>query len=215
MSNNAGPAAAQGGTVREGILYVLSAPSGAGKTSLCREIIDFFPNLRQSVSFTTRPMRKGEMDGQDYHFVDQRTFEEMTRQNAFAEWAEVHGNLYGTSLATLENGRLQGVDLLLDIDCQGAAQLRKNYRQGVYIFILPPSMEELQRRLQGRQTDMPEIIERRLNNAREEIRQVIAYDYVVVNADFAAAAEELKSILRAEACRAGRVLPTLTGVFNF
>ncbi|MFA5514947.1 MAG: guanylate kinase [Desulfuromonadales bacterium] len=213
MSNDASEPI-QGG-IREGILYVLSAPSGAGKTSLCREIIDFFPNLRQSISFTTRPLRKGEIDGKDYHFVDRAAFEEMISEGAFAEWAEVHDNLYGTSLATLEDGRRQGVDLLLDIDCQGAAQLRRNYRHGVYIFILPPSMEELQGRLEGRKTDAAAVIERRLLNARDEIRQAVFYDYVVVNAEFAVAAEELKSILRAEACRVGRVLPALAGIFDF
>ncbi len=203
------------GKIREGILFVLSAPSGAGKTSLCREIIAFFPNLRQSISFTTRQIRNGERDGEDYHFIDQSTFEMMIRSGAFAEWAQVHGNLYGTSLATLEDGRQQGVDLLLEIDCQGAAQIRKNYRQGVFVFILPPSMAELKRRLEGRQTDPPEIVAQRLVNARYEIRQAGGYDYVVVNDEFAQAADELKAILRAEGCRSSRVLPTLAEEFEF
>lgn len=203
------------GKIREGILFVLSAPSGAGKTSLCREIIAFFPNLRQSVSFTTRPIRNGERDGEDYHFIDRPTFEQMIGAGAFAEWAQVHGNLYGTSLATLEKGRQQGVDLLLEIDCQGAEQIRKNYRQGVFVFILPPSMAELKRRLEGRQTDPPEVVAQRLINARDEIRQAGSYDYIVVNDEFRQAAEELKAILSAEGCRSSRVLPTLTEEFEF
>jgi guanylate kinase len=189
---------------REGILFVISAPSGAGKTTLCKEIIDFFPSLRHSVSYTTRPQRPGEQDGIDYHFVTRSVFDAMAAQNAFAEWAEVHGNRYGTAIETLERFRSEGRDILLDIDCQGARQLKKSYRQGVFIFILPPSLAELQRRLNGRNTDAPEVIARRIANARDEIRQAVWYDYLVVNDDFSQALAELKSIVLAEGCRTSR-----------
>jgi guanylate kinase len=189
---------------REGILFVISAPSGAGKTTLCKEIIDFFPSLRHSVSYTTRPQRPGEQDGIDYHFVTRTVFDAMVAQEAFAEWAEVHGNRYGTAIETLERFRSEGSDILLDIDCQGARQLKKSYRQGVFIFVLPPSLTELQRRLHGRNTDSPEVIARRIANARDEIREAVWYDYLVINDDFSQAFSELKSIVLAEGCRTSR-----------
>lgn len=189
---------------REGIIFVISAPSGAGKTSLCKEVIDFFPGLRHSVSYTTRPIRPGERDGVDYHFVTREVFAAMVAEGAFAEWAEVHGNCYGTAIETLESCRAAGRDVLLDIDYQGAAQLKKAWQGGVFIFILPPSLDELNRRLQGRNTDAPEVIERRIANARGEIREAGWYDYLVINDDFAVALEQLKAILTAEGCRTTR-----------
>jgi len=189
---------------RDGVLFVISAPSGAGKTTLCKEIVDIIPRLRHSVSFTTRRMRKGEVDGVDYHFVDAQTFADMVAADAFAEWAEVHGNRYGTALATIDTARQSGCDLLLDIDCQGAVQLQTRQVQGVNIFILPPSMSELKRRLCERQTDSDAVIEQRLANARGEIAQAGWYDYWVFNDDFNLALEQLKSIIIAETCRADR-----------
>ncbi|TFH52858.1 MAG: guanylate kinase, partial [Candidatus Zixiibacteriota bacterium] len=141
-----------------GNLFVVSAPSGAGKTSLCKEIIDFFPGLRHSVSYTTRPPRTGEVDGIDYHFVSSELFDQMIADGAFAEWAAVHGNYYGTAIRTLEDAQTAGYDILLEIDCQGAAQIKKNYRQGAFVFILPPDFAELKRRLEGRGTDSAEVI---------------------------------------------------------
>lgn len=190
--------------VRDGVLFVISAPSGAGKTSLCKEIVDIIPGLRHSISYTTRPMRHGETDGVDYHFVDTETFNGMIAADAFAEWAEVHGNRYGTALATLESARKTGCDLLLDIDCQGAALLQKKQVQGVNIFILPPSMGELERRLRERQTDSDAVIARRLANARGEIAQAGWYDYWIINDDFNLALEQLRAIVTAETCRASR-----------
>lgn len=192
---------------REGIFFVISAPSGAGKTSLCKEIIDIFPELRQSVSYTTRPMRSGEVHGVDYNFVTRETFDRMIDDNAFAEWAEVHGNRYGTAIETLQAARAQGKDLLLDIDCQGAKQIKEKYGEGVFIFILPPSVEELKRRLLGRNTDSSETIEQRIKNAEGEIREASWYDYVIVNDDFEKALEELKSIIVSEGCRTDRLAP--------
>lgn len=197
-----------------GNLFVVSAPSGAGKTSLCKEIVDFFPRLRHSVSYTTRPPRAGEVEGRDYHFVARDAFDRMAAAGRFAEWAEVHGNCYGTAIATLEEARTGGYDLLLEIDCQGAAQIKRNYRHGVFIFILPPSIDELRRRLEGRGTDSAEIIARRIENARGEILQAAWYDYLVVNDDFSRARDEFRAIILAENCRSPRVLPTLPAEFG-
>jgi guanylate kinase len=199
---------------REGILFVISAPSGAGKTSLCKEIVDFSPCLRHSISFTTRPARSGEKDGFDYHFVSPEIFDAMVSEGAFAEWAEVHGNRYGTALETLETGRREGLDLLLDIDCQGAAQIKKTYNRGVFIFILPPSFDELRRRLEGRNTDNPADIERRMTNAQGEIREARWYDYLVVNDEFSKALEQVEAIIVAERCRTSRALPIMAERFG-
>ncbi|HMB15477.1 MAG TPA: guanylate kinase [Pelovirga sp.] len=198
----------------EGILFVVSAPSGAGKTSLCRELIDSFPEIGQSVSFTTRSMRAGERAGVDYHFVDRSTFEQMQENNQFAEWAQVHGNLYGTALKTLEQAADQRVDLLLDIDYQGATQLKKSCRHGVFIFILPPDLSELERRLRSRGTDAGEVINRRLEVAREEIAQAVWYDYLIVNDDLATAVNKIKSIVIAERCRSERSGKLLQQIIN-
>jgi guanylate kinase len=176
----------------------VSAPSGAGKTTLCKEIIDIFPDLRHSVSFTTRPARPGEIDGRDYHFVDKSRFEAMVASGEFAEWAEVHGNFYGTALSTLQDARDAGDDVLLDIDCQGARQLKESVDQAVFIFILPPDMGELERRLRGRGTDSDEVIQRRLKNASEEMLESSWYDYRVINDNISLALEQLKSIFRSE-----------------
>lgn len=200
---------------RKGIIFVISAPSGAGKTSLCKELVDFFPTLRHSVSYTTRLRRAGEEEGIDYHFVDPEVFQGMAAGGEFAEWAEVHGNFYGTAHATLEAARRAGRDILLDIDCQGAEQLRRTLERAVFIFILPPDMEELRRRLQWRNTDTAEVIERRITNARGEIRRAPDYDYLVINDDFSRALEQLKAIIRAEGCRSRLLLPLLEDRFEF
>jgi guanylate kinase len=199
---------------REGITFIISAPSGAGKTTLCRELLDFFPEMRHSVSFTTRQIRPGEVEGRDYYYVSREEFLRMVDAGEFAEWAEVHGNLYGTALSTLETCRNKGIDLILDIDCQGGRQLKQKYGGGVFIFVLPPSMEELQRRLCGRESDSEEVIRRRLANAESEIRESRWYDYIVVNDEFSQALEEMKSIVRAEQCRTSRVRSSVCTIFE-
>jgi len=199
--------------VREGILFVISAPSGAGKTSLCKEIIDFFPELRQSVSFTTRSPRSGEQEGVDYFFVSPEEFSRMVAAGEFVEWAEVHGNCYGTARKSLEGWRSQGLDVILDIDCQGAAQLKQSCSGAVFIFILPPGVDELRHRLTGRNLDAPEVIERRIRNAEGEIREARWYDYLIVNDRLEVAAEQLKGVITAERCRTHRILPTLRTTF--
>jgi guanylate kinase len=194
---------------REGVLFVVSAPSGAGKTSLCRELLGSVENLRQSISFATRGIREGEVDGVDYNFIAPQGFRDMVLHDQFAEWAEVHGNLYGTALSTLEQAAVQGVDLLLDIDCQGAAQLKESYACGVFIFIMPPDYDTLEKRLVGRGTDSDEVIRKRLDNARDEIGQASCYDYLVVNDDFQTALGQMNAIIVAERCRTARSQGTL------
>jgi len=199
---------------RPGILYIISAPSGAGKTTLCRELLDIFPELRHSISFTTRKARPGEVEGKDYFFVDRERFLRMAENGEFAEWAEVHGNLYGTSLKTLEESRVDGIDLILDIDCQGAAKLKESQAQGVNIFILPPSFSELKRRLEGRNSDSKEVIDKRVSNAASEIPEARWYDYIIVNDQFSKAVEELKSIIIAERHRTSIVIDYIGAEFN-
>lgn len=200
--------------MREGILFIVSAPSGAGKTSLCREIKSLTPGLYQSVSFTTRTMRAGERDGVDYHFVDRAKFDAMIANDVFAEWAEVHGNCYGTARAPLLRALADGMDILLDIDFQGAAQLREAGMDAVYIFILPPSMAELRARLEARNTDSDKVIEHRMRNAVDEISRAGDFDYLVVNDRFDQALEKLKAIMVAESVKAKRLRAHLPKEFN-
>jgi guanylate kinase len=199
---------------RQGILFIISAPSGAGKTTLCKEVVDIFKNLRHSVSYTTRSPRPGEEHGRDYIFVSTAEFEKMIRAGEFAEWAEVHGNLYGTAIKTLDEYRTRGIDFILDIDCQGARQLKERYGEGVFIFILPPSFHELRRRLDIRNSDSDEVKERRIRNAADEIKELGWYDYIIVNDVFSKAVEELKSVLIAEQCRTLRLLEDVMEKFE-
>ncbi|MBI5190253.1 MAG: guanylate kinase [Nitrospirae bacterium] len=181
-----------------GILYVVSAPSGAGKTSLCKELVRIDPTLSHSISHTTRKPRAGEVHGEHYYFVTQDEFREMAAAGGFVEWAEVHGNSYGTSKAELQRLFGLGRDVIVDIDTQGAMQVKKYWPGAVLIFILPPSMEELERRLRGRETDDDETIRKRVGNAKGEIRYLKEYRYVVVNDDFSEALGELGAVVAAE-----------------
>ncbi len=199
---------------RKGILYIISAPSGAGKTSICRAILSLFPVLRQSISYTTREMRHGEKEGRDYHFVSHKAFDKMIADSAFAEWAKVHGNCYGTARAILEQASEEGTDILLDIDYQGAEQLRDSGVNGVFIFILPPDMTELRKRLESRNTDDEKIIARRMNNAAGEISKAKNFDYLVVNDILDQAVEKVRAIMIAEASRTERIIKTLPEEFG-
>ena len=194
---------------RRGTLFVVSAPSGAGKTTLCREMRLRLHDLAYSVSVTTRPPRPGEIDGADFRFVEAPEFRAMLARGEFAEWATVHGNLYGTRARALEDALATGRDVLLDIDTQGAAQLRTRYPDAVLIFILAPSVKELEQRLRERRSDMDADIERRLVRAREEIALWRQYDYLIVNRDVKEAMEQLESIILAERCRVARLGLTL------
>ena len=186
---------------KEGLLFVVSAPSGAGKTSLCRAVTDALENLTHSISYATRKPRPGEIDGRDYYFVSQQRFQEMVRAGDFAEWAEVHSNLYGTSRRVLDDMIAKGVDIILDIDTQGAKQIKAKFDTAVFIFIMPPSLDILEERLRNRKSDHDEEIRKRMRRAREEIRDYRMYDYIVVNRDFDRALTELRSIVLAERCR--------------
>lgn len=191
---------------RRGTLVVVSAPSGAGKTTLCREARGRLPDLAYSISYTTRAPRMGEIDGVDFHFVTEAEFRALRERGEFAEWAVVHGNLYGTRARLLENALNGGSDVLLDIDTQGAGQLRRRYPHAVLIFIMPPSMAELTQRLRERRSDPAADIDRRLARAREEMRMWRQYDYLVVNRDLKEAVEQLAAIIQAERCRTRRLI---------
>lgn len=186
---------------RDGLLFVVSAPSGAGKTTLCRNLSESLENLVHSVSYTTRKPRPGEIEGRDYYFVAEERFQEMVSAGDFAEWAHVHNYSYGTSKRVLNDISAEGIDVILDIDTQGAKQIKGRYSEAVFIFILPPSIQVLEERLRNRRSDGEDEIRGRMRRAREEIRDYPRYDYLIVNRDFDRALSELRSIVLAERCR--------------
>lgn len=196
---------------REGIIFILSAPSGAGKTTLYHGLRRLHPEIRLSVSCTTRARRKNEINGRDYRFISGAEFDAMKSRGEFAEWASVHGNFYGTPRTPLDRSIASGRDIFLDIDVQGARQIKQAYPNAVSIFLLPPSMSELRRRLAARGTDGAEIIRRRLANAQDEIKERIYYDYYVVNREVRAAVHLLSAIVKAERAKVSRVVDWGTG----
>jgi guanylate kinase len=189
-----------------GILFIVSSPSGGGKTSLVKALLEAEAEVRLSVSYTTRPARPGEVDGRDYHFVAAPAFERMLEAGEFLESAVIYGNRYGTSQKWIESERSLGHDVVLEIDWQGAQQVRRLMRQVASIFLLPPSLEVLESRLRGRGQDSEEVVARRLAAAREEIGHVAEYEYVIINNDFDRAAQDLRSIVRAERLKLARQL---------
>ncbi len=194
---------------KEGLLFVVSGASGTGKTTLCREMVKIFPDLRFSISHTTRPRRPGDEEGRDYYFVSPEDFQRMIDGGDFVEWAEIYGHRYGTSRGMLENARVDGMDLILDIDVQGAAQLKKKDLRGIFIFLFPPSMAELKRRLMERRTEGKEALSERLKKARDEIAQARWYDYLITNDHLETAKQQLRSIIAAEYCRPERQMEQL------
>lgn len=186
--------------MRKGVALVICAPSGAGKTTLVKRLLSEFDTFAYSISYTTRAPRGQEVDGQDYHFVDRAEFERLAKQGFFAEWAEVHGNLYGTPMRTVLMNLDAGHDVLFDVDVQGAKQLHQGELPLHFVFVLPPSLEELTRRLQQRGTDSAEVVARRLENAYGELREAGWFDSLVVNDDLDQAYGELRSIYLAAAC---------------
>jgi guanylate kinase len=193
-------------TIRQpGLLLVVSSPSGAGKTTLCRRLQGEFPQIVFSVSYTTRPMRAGERDGVDYQFVDDVAFADMVARGEFAEWAAVHDRRYGTTVRAVQRALDEGRDVLFDVDYQGGRQLKARFGPlAVMVFVLPPSWSELERRLRGRATDAPEMIDRRLAKAREELEHYALYDYLLVNDDLEQAYQGLRAIYFAAAHRIER-----------
>lgn len=187
------------GVERRGLMFVLSSPSGAGKTTLSRMLIAETPDLKMSVSATTRPMRPGEVEGKDYYFVDQKRFEQMVADSELLEWATVFGNRYGTPRGPVEEALAAGQDVLFDIDWQGTQQLRsRSPNDVVSVFILPPSATALEQRLHTRAQDSDEVIRGRMKKAGDEMSHFDAYDYIVVNDNIGIAFESVRSILRAE-----------------
>jgi guanylate kinase len=197
-----------------GTLFIVSSPSGGGKTSLVKALLEAEPGVRLSVSYTTRSARPGEVDGRDYHFVTLPVFERMLAAGEFLESAVIYGNRYGTSQKWIERERAEGRDVVLEIDWQGAQQVRRLIRQVVSIFIMPPSPEVLESRLRGRGQDSEDVVARRLAAAREEISHVSEYEYVIINDDFDRAAQDLRSIIRAERLKLARQLARNLNLIN-
>jgi guanylate kinase len=204
MSNN----------VRRGRLFVVSAPSGTGKTTVVERLVQVVPDLVMSRSYTSRPLREGECDGVDYNFITRARFEQMVAGNAFLEWADVFGNLYGTCAEDAERELAAGRDLVLVIDVQGARQVRSRGLETVGIFVLPPSFETLERRLRGRSKDSEDAIRRRLATARAEIDAVVDYDYVVVNDELEACVDRIRAIVLAARARPRAMAPIVDRIVN-
>lgn len=197
---------------RRGLMFILSSPSGAGKTTIARRLLKAVPGLSMSVSVTTRSKRPGEVDGKDYHFVDRATFDRMVQEEEFLEWAEVFGNCYGTPKAQIKAGLKAGQDFIFDIDWQGTQQLYQRMEVDVVrVFLLPPSIEELEQRLRSRGTDAEDVIQGRMARARSEISHWDGYDYVVINEDMETCFEKVRGILEAERLRRTRQ----TGLIDF
>lgn len=193
-------------TKTTGCLFIISAPSGAGKTSLVRALLQSNQNLSLSISHTTRAPRSGEINGRDYHFVNLETFRQMLLNGEFVESAEVYGNLYGTSQKWINGAIASGQDILLEIDCQGAMQIRQIFPESISVFILPPSVDALAARLKTRAQDDPDIIQKRLAAAREEVSHIIEFDYAIINDKLDEALNDLISVVRAERLKRTRQL---------
>jgi guanylate kinase len=191
--------------MNRGALFVVSAPSGAGKTTLIRRVMDRMDGLRFSVSHTTRPHRGGEREAEDYFFVSEGEFQAMIREDRFLEWARVHENFYGTSRAWVEERMQRGEDVVLDIDVQGASQVKERVPESVHVLVFPPSYEVLRTRLISRGSDRVEAVERRLLNARAELDRFPMYDYVIINEEIGTAVNDLVSILQARRLQASRL----------
>jgi len=198
-----------------GILFIISAPSGAGKSTLSAKLLEEDAGIHMSVSYTTRAPRAGEVDGRNYHFVGKARFMDMLARGEFLESAEVHGNHYGTSQAWIEAQRAAGHDILLEIDWQGAQQVRRIVADSIGIFILPPSIAELERRMRGRGQDSEEVVRRRLAVAAQEMSHAVEFEYVIINNDFEQARRDLLAVVRASRLTYARQLERFPGVFKF
>ena len=195
-------------------IYVISGPSGVGKTSIIKTLRQKIERLGYSISHTSRKPRDQEKNGKDYHFVDRGTFEKMAGEGAFVEWAEVYGDLYGTSFKGLQSQLDQGDDVILDIDNQGAGNIKAHFKEIVLIYVLPPSLEELERRLKHRATDHEDAIRKRIDKAEKEIQDCHWYDYLVINDALENAMKEVESIIIAERCRKSQRLPMIKHIFG-
>jgi guanylate kinase len=191
----------------KGSLFIVSAPSGTGKTTLCKKLVSKLPNLKFSVSYTTRHPRPGEVNNRDYIFISRDEFKLMLDKEEFIEWAKIHGEFYGTSKKKLEKLMNSGIDIILDIDTQGAMKLKKKCREGTYIFVLPPSMDILKKRLKKRMTNSKKEIDKRLKRAVFEIKKCHKYDYVIINHKLDDAINELKAIVTAHRASSKEINP--------
>ncbi|MBQ9365395.1 MAG: guanylate kinase [Schwartzia sp.] len=200
--------------MRKGCLVVVSGPSGAGKGTICSAFLERASGIAYSVSATTRSPRRGEVDGRDYYFVDEESFKKMIDGDELLEWAEVYGNYYGTPLKKIQEKIAEGKDILLEIDTQGAMQVKKRFPNGVFVFILPPSLAELQRRIRGRGTEGERDIEKRLAASEGEIKMASDYRYVIVNDKLDDAVSSLSAIVEAEHCRASRNQDIINEIVN-
>jgi guanylate kinase len=198
----------------EGIFMAVTGPSGSGKTSVCKALLEMFPRLRFSVSLTTRPPRPTETDGEDYHFVTEAEFRDRILRGDLIEWAENYGKLYGTSRETMGAALTEGHDLLLDVDTRGARALKKAWPGGIFVFVIPPSIEVLEKRLRDRGSETAETIRRRFDNALAEIREIVWYDYVIMNDELDAAIDRLRAIYVAEKCRRERMMVKIKPFFD-
>ena len=198
-----------------GTLFIVAAPSGAGKTTLVGRLLADDPQVQHSISFATRAPRPGEQNGREYHFIDGQRFLAMRERGEFAEWAEVHDNFYGTSRLWLEQRMKEGCDMMLEIDWQGAQQMRRQFPEAIGIFILPPSVAELENRLRRRGADSEDVIARRVAGALAEMRHVGEFDFVIINNDLDVALGELKAAVRASRLRFSRQRARYPDVFRF
>ncbi len=198
---------------KRGVCLILSAPSGGGKTTLIRALEKKFPEMHHSISYTTREPRHDGADIHDYHFITPSEFENLVENGEFLEWAEVHGNLYGTRRKDLIALLAKGYDVVLDIDVKGSRQIQENFDEGVHVFIMPPSLKVLEYRLRNRKTDSESVIQKRLKNARIEMKQYKAYEYVILNDHLDDAIDRLIAILLAERCKAARIALEETQLF--
>jgi guanylate kinase len=197
-----------------GQLFVITGPSGVGKSTIIRRLRKELPGVGYSVSHTSRKPRKNEADGVNYHFVDRETFEKMIGDKAFAEWAKVYEDLYGTSFSSLQSQTDQGLDVVMDLDSQGAKNIKKSFQNSVLIYILPPSLQELEKRLRGRASDREAEIRKRLEKARKEIENCVDYDHIIFNEDLDKTLEEVASIILSERSRRSRRLPLVEKNFK-
>jgi len=199
---------------QRGQIFVITAPSGTGKTTIIRAVRESVSGIGYCVSHTTREPRDGEMEGKHYHFVTRKDFEKMIDEHQFVEWAHVYGHLYGTSYSSMEDELSLGEDLLLDLDIQGADAIKRHFPESLSIFILPPSMEILEERLRGRATNDREDVDLRMKKAEEEIRRCGEYDFIVVNDDLAQTVSEVEAIILAQRARAKRRYPLIQDLFH-
>ena len=199
--------------IKDGRIFVIAAPSGAGKTTLCQALINDITSLKYTTSYTTRQPRKGEVKGSHYHFVSQEKFREMVEQELFAEWAEVYGNYYGTLVKDIETLNRSGYDALMDIDTRGAMQIRQKFKDSVLIFICPPSLSILEKRLYERGTDSLDVVKKRLKKVYDELEYLSKFDYLVVNDELSRSVSDLQSIIAAEKLKVAYISPLWINTF--